>query len=184
MFSSQVFINLSNEGVDYDIFHSIRRCFLPFDGRLVINTQFLTSDASIFAAGPLTKFSCRYSSDEWTHANFNSKEVGQELAAVLLSFLDLTQEASKNPPSDLLTPDGGIVTGGAETGNYFSLHLSHLEMVETLTCLSLKPLPVSNYLHLFGKHQELLGQLLGRYQQGLVQDLYRWDSNRSITPLT
>ena len=69
--------------------------------------------------------------------------------------------------------DGGIVTGRIETGNYFCLHLDRNELVQTLTCLSLKPIPVSNYLCLHGKHQQLLGQLLNRYHQGLIRDLYR-----------
>ncbi|TKS75347.1 Cilia- and flagella-associated protein 61 [Collichthys lucidus] len=207
-----VFINLSNKGVDYDAFTSIRDSFLPFDGRLVINASFQTSDAAVSAAGPLTKFSRCYYTDEWSHANFNSKEVGQDLAAKLLPLFDPTQEpADEAPPEmDHLVPlykqakvqggklpgglnylhvtkpspsvltgpavkhlqDRGIVTGRAETGNYFCLHLDRNELVETLTCLSLKPLPLSNYLNLYRKHQQLLGQLSTRYHQGLVHDLY------------
>ncbi|XP_041815138.1 cilia- and flagella-associated protein 61 [Chelmon rostratus] len=207
-----VFINLSNKGVDYNAFKSINNCFLVFDSRLVINATFHTSDAAICGAGPLTKFSRCYHADEWSHANFNSKEVGRDLAAALLPLFDPTQEPADDPPpeTDHLVPlykqakiqggklpggynylhvtkpsatnltappvkhlqDRGIVTGRVETGNYFCLYLDCYELVETLTCFSLKPLPVSNYLSLYGKHQQLLGQLSTRYHQGLIHDLY------------
>uniref|UniRef100_A0A3Q0S9P7 Cilia and flagella associated protein 61 n=1 Tax=Amphilophus citrinellus TaxID=61819 RepID=A0A3Q0S9P7_AMPCI len=205
-----VFINLSNKGVDYDAFNSFNKSFLAFDGRLVINSSFNTSDSSIWAAGPVTKFSRSYYTDEWTHANFNSKEVGGGLASTLLALFDPTVEPAEAPPpeanrliplykqakieggtlpggyhylhvskpvkltSSLLVllrvnlQDTGVVTGRAEGGNYFCLHLDCYELVEELTCLSLKPLPVSNYLSLYMKHQQLLGQLLSRYHQGLI----------------
>ncbi|KAK2855869.1 hypothetical protein Q5P01_004604 [Channa striata] len=207
-----VFINLSNKGVDCDAFKSINNSFLVLDKRLVINATFQTSDSAIWGAGPLTKFSRYYHSDEWSHAHFNSKEVGQDLGAMFLLLFDPTLESPDDPLSetDRLVPlykqakiqggklpggynylhftkpcatnltgppvkhlqDRGIVTGRVKTGNYFCLHLDCNELVETLTCFSLKPIPVSNYLSLYGKHQQLLGQLLTYYHQGLIPDLY------------
>lgn len=80
----------------------------------------------------------------------------------------------------LLVQDGDIVTGAAETGNYFSLRLDVYKRVETLTCLSRTPLPVSNYLCLYGKHEQLLGQLISSYKQGLITDLYRWEGKLQL----
>ncbi|XP_049613499.1 cilia- and flagella-associated protein 61 isoform X2 [Syngnathus scovelli] len=205
-----VFINLSNRGVDYDAFSSINSSFLVFDGRLVIDSAFRTNDAAIWGAGPLTKFSRSYYSDEWSHGNFNSKEVGQELAAVLLTHFDPTLEAPCPTPSpaDRLVPiykqpkiQGGklpgrlnylhvtkpaatgphgpsaglarrIATGHPESGNYFCLHLDRNQVVKTIICLSFKPLPVSNLMCLYGKHQQLLGQLLVRLHLRQIDDLY------------
>ncbi|KAK5879647.1 hypothetical protein CesoFtcFv8_022744 [Champsocephalus esox] len=207
-----VFINLSNKAVDSEAFRSINDSFLVFDGRLVIDATFHTSDPSISAAGPLTKFSRSYYSDEWSNANFNSKEVGRDLAAMLLRLFDPTLEpATETPPETerlvplygqakiqggklpggfhflqvskpsatqrtappvQKVPDSCLVTGRVQTGNYFSLHLDSYEQVEALTCLSLKPLPLSNYLSLYGKQQQLLGQLSSRYRQGLIPDLH------------
>ncbi|XP_023147324.2 cilia- and flagella-associated protein 61 [Amphiprion ocellaris] len=218
-----VFINLSNKGVDYDAFKSINKSFLVFDSRLVINSTFSTSSPFIYSAGPLTKFSRRYYTEEWSHANFNSKELGQELAAMLLHLFDPTLEPVDEPPPemDCLVPlykqakiQGGklpggynylhvtkptastltdhavkhlqdrmVVTGHVETGDYFCLHLDCYEQVETLTCWSLKPLPVSNYLCLYGKHEQLLGQLLRRYHEGLVRDLYSFFRESRCLPV-
>ncbi|XP_034755235.1 cilia- and flagella-associated protein 61 isoform X2 [Etheostoma cragini] len=101
-----VFINLSNKGVDYDAFKSINNSFMVFDSRLVIKATFHTSDSAICGAGPLTKFSRCYYADEWSHANYNSKEVGQDLAAALLPLFDPTLEPVAEPPpeQDRLVP--------------------------------------------------------------------------------
>ncbi|XP_033979743.1 cilia- and flagella-associated protein 61 [Trematomus bernacchii] len=201
-----VFINLSNKAVDSEAFRSITDSFLVFDRRLVIDATFHTNDSSISAAGPLTKFSRSYYSDEWSNANFNSKEVGRDLAAMLLRlfepametppeterlvplygqakiqggklpggfhFLQVTTPSATNLTAPPVQQDSCLVTGRVETGNYFCLHLDSYEQVEALTCLSLKPLPLSNYLSLYGKQQQLLGQLSSRYQQGLIPDLH------------
>nr|XP_061806985.1 cilia- and flagella-associated protein 61-like [Nerophis lumbriciformis] len=209
-----VFINLSGRGVDSDAFRSINSSFLVFDGRLVIDAAFRTNDASIWGAGPLTKFSRSYYSDEWSHANFNSKEVGRELAARLLRHFDPTLEAPRRTPAGAgrLVPiymrpkiQGGklpgklnylhvtkpvarsprgppvrqgrrIATGCPESGDYFCLHLDQNQVVETLTCLSSKPLPVHNLMRLYSKHQKLLGQLLIRLHLQQIQDLYSFFS--------
>ncbi|KAH9523040.1 Cilia- and flagella-associated protein 61 [Bulinus truncatus] len=62
--------------VDLDAFTAMNCACLVYDGKLVINSTFHTNDVSIRAAGPLTKFSRKYHCEPWTHANFNSREVG------------------------------------------------------------------------------------------------------------
>lgn len=59
---------------------------LVYDGKLVIDANFHTNDVAIRAAGPVTKFARKYYADHWTHANFNSKEVGIQ-ASTFLTYL-------------------------------------------------------------------------------------------------
>lgn len=68
-------------------FAAVNNACLVYDGKLVIDASFHTNDVAIRAAGPLTKFQRRYHADQWTHACFNSKEVGM---AVSLSQSPLT----------------------------------------------------------------------------------------------
>ncbi|NWI81284.1 CFA61 protein, partial [Dryoscopus gambensis] len=114
--------------VDYETFRAINDACLVFDGRLVIDAKFHTNDVSIRAAGPLTKFSRRYYRDELTHSNFNSKEIGFELAASMLSLFDPTPQPSSEPPegSDKLIPvyRRCKVQGGVLPGGYNYLHIS------------------------------------------------------------
>ena len=63
---------------------------LVFDGKLVIDSKFHTNDLQIRAAGPLTKYALRYYTKNWTHANYNSKEVGTKLAESVLELFDPT----------------------------------------------------------------------------------------------
>uniref|UniRef100_A0A8C0GKJ6 CFAP61 dimerisation domain-containing protein n=1 Tax=Chelonoidis abingdonii TaxID=106734 RepID=A0A8C0GKJ6_CHEAB len=66
-----------------------------------------------------------------------------------------------------------IITGDATKGNYFRIHVSQYSMVETITCLSKEPFPVSNYICLFGQHERVLNNLCSRWKEGLIKDLYR-----------
>ncbi|XP_068864860.1 cilia- and flagella-associated protein 61 isoform X3 [Aphelocoma coerulescens] len=209
------FFSFAYRTVDYETFKAINDACLVFDGRLVIDAKFHTNDVSIRAAGPLTKFSRRYYRDELTHSNFNSKEIGFELAASMLSLFDPTPQASSEPPegSDRLIPiyrrckvQGGvlpggynylhvskpaipmplgvehdpcdhgmeIVTGEAGHGNYFRMHFNRYNMVDSITCFSKEPFPVSNYICLYGQHERLLNDLHYRWRAGQLTDLYSY----------
>ncbi|CAF4234101.1 unnamed protein product, partial [Rotaria magnacalcarata] len=74
-----------NKQVNYDAFIAINQSSLVFDGRLVIDENNHTNDPLIYAGGSLTKFKRGYHRDDWTHACFNSKEVGTMLANQLFA---------------------------------------------------------------------------------------------------
>ncbi|XP_055494965.1 cilia- and flagella-associated protein 61 [Leucoraja erinacea] len=209
------FFNVDKKKVDIDAFKAINKACLVFDGKLVIDSTFHTNDITIRAAGPLTKYSRRYYADQWSHENFNSKEIGFQLAALMLHLFDPTLEQMTEPPLelDLLVPayigakvkecalpgayhylliskpglmtcqdqrkgipEYGrlIVTGSPSTGNYFEIHLSQYSIVDSITCLSLTHLPVSNYICLYGQHERLLNNLCSRFDEGLITDLHSY----------
>ncbi|KAM7327194.1 hypothetical protein ACRRTK_013561 [Alexandromys fortis] len=208
-----VFFSFYKKNVDYETFKALNDACLVYDGRLVIDTTFHTNDIAIRAAGSLTKFSNRYYSNEWTHSNFSSKEIGFQLAAAMLSLFDPTLEPMTEPPADLdrlipmykgakiqggilpgsyhylhiakptipspldvqrSQPDFGseIITGNAKDGTYFRLYMSKYKLVEAITCLSKEPFPVSNYIRLFGQHEQVLNNLCIRFDDKLIPDLY------------
>ncbi|XP_022350074.1 cilia- and flagella-associated protein 61 [Enhydra lutris kenyoni] len=210
-----MFFSFCEKNVDYETFKALNDACLVYDGRLVIDTNFHTNDIAIRAAGSLTKFSNKYYSNEWTHSNFSSKEIGFQLAAAMLTLFDPTLEPVTEPPADLdrLIPmykgakiQGGIlpgsyhylhiakpaiptplevqmaqpnfgleiVTGSAKNGTYFRIHINKYKMVETITCLSKEPFPASNYIRLFGQHEQLLNNLCNRYEDKLIPDLYSY----------
>ncbi|XP_058419300.1 cilia- and flagella-associated protein 61 [Diceros bicornis minor] len=67
-----------------------------------------------------------------------------------------------------------IVTGNAKNGTYFRIHINKYKMVETITCLSKEPFPASNYIRLFGQHEQVLNNLCARYEEELITDLYSY----------
>ncbi|XP_076786023.1 cilia- and flagella-associated protein 61 isoform X2 [Arvicanthis niloticus] len=209
------FFSFYKKNVDYETFKAFNDACLVYDGRLVIDTTFHTNDIAIRAAGSLTKFSNRYYSNEWTHSNFSSKEIGFQLAATMLSLFDPTLEPVTEPPADLdrlipmykgakihggilpgsyhylhiskpaiptpldlqrSQPDFGseVVTGNARKGTYFRLYLNNYKLVETITCFSKEPFPSSNYIRLFGQHEQVLNNLCTRFDDKLVPDLYSY----------
>ncbi|XP_041911065.1 cilia- and flagella-associated protein 61 [Arvicola amphibius] len=209
------FFSFYKKNVDYETFKAFNDACLVYDGRLVIDTTFHTNDIAIRAAGSLTKFSNRYYSNEWTHSNFSSKEIGFQLAAAMLSLFDPTLEPITEPPADLdrlipmykgakiqggilpgsyhylhiakptipspldvqrSQPDFGseIITGKANDGTYFRLYMSKHKLVEAITCLSKEPFPVSNYIRLFGQHEQVLNNLCIRFDDKLIPDLYSY----------
>ncbi|XP_077999640.1 cilia- and flagella-associated protein 61-like [Glandiceps talaboti] len=93
-----VFFCYNRKAVDYEAFKAINDSCLVYDGKLVIDANFHTNDLSIRAAGPLTKFQRKYHADQWTHSNFNSKEVGFMLASTMLRLFDPTIENDTSPP--------------------------------------------------------------------------------------
>lgn len=56
----RVLITAGHKDVDGDVFNSIHNNGLVYNGRLIVDKNFQTTDPSIFASGPLCEFSGRY----------------------------------------------------------------------------------------------------------------------------
>ncbi|KAL7752554.1 hypothetical protein RI367_002088 [Sorochytrium milnesiophthora] len=82
-------------------FRAVNDCSLVYDGGIVIGNAFDTKDPKIFAAGPATKYSRKYQT-LWQHAYYDSRNVGQKLASVVLRACDPLWEEEGLEPGLLL----------------------------------------------------------------------------------
>jgi thioredoxin reductase len=134
-----VMLCLHEKRVNSDVFRAVNGAYLVFDRRLVIDSDFQTNDPCIFAAGPLTKFSRRYHSEQWTHATFNSKEVGRKLAGTLLPIFDplLTPPSEGKQDRDLIPSfHHPVIRSGRLPGGFNYLHVEKPNTGEPLAVMT------------------------------------------------
>ena len=97
--------------VDERFFNAVNDCGLVYDGRLVVNHHFCTTDPSVFAGGTVTKFSRRYRAALPMQA-FNSAEVGAAAAASVLRIVDPLQHAAAVAAGDPMVIEGPAAAAG------------------------------------------------------------------------
>lgn len=110
---------------DPDVFQAINGCGLVYDGRLVVDLRFCTTDPAIYSGGSLCKFSRRYR-NALTLENFNSREVGARLARSVLQVVDpLSMDASlpDEVPTFRLPTARCLRLPSADGGNMYWSHV-------------------------------------------------------------
>uniref|UniRef100_A0A7S0B3V8 CFAP61 dimerisation domain-containing protein n=1 Tax=Pyrodinium bahamense TaxID=73915 RepID=A0A7S0B3V8_9DINO len=92
LLACRILITADSANVDPDIFNSLHGNGLVYDGRLIVDHAFRTTDAAIFGAGALCEFSRRFQRKNaeryLRHDGFNGREVGAKMAQALLRVLD------------------------------------------------------------------------------------------------
>jgi len=92
LLACRIVITADSHNVDPDVFNSLHGNGLVYDGRLIVDHNFKTTDGAIFGAGSLCEFSRRFRRKNSTrylrHDGFNGREVGAKLAHALLRALD------------------------------------------------------------------------------------------------
>ena len=88
----RVLITASHKDVDDDVFNAIHNNGLVYNGRLIVDKNFQTTDPSIFAAGPLCEFSGRYKAISQGRPlrmdRYNGREMGSRLARCVFDIYD------------------------------------------------------------------------------------------------
>lgn len=123
-----VFFAYYKRAVDTDAFKAINDACLVYDGKLVIDAAFHTNDVSVRGAGTITKYQRKYHAEQWSHANFNSKEVGVHLATEMLRLFDPTLDQQTAPPEESLNLipiyRNPKIQGGILPGCFYYLHVA------------------------------------------------------------
>ncbi|KAL4711071.1 hypothetical protein ACJJTC_009442 [Scirpophaga incertulas] len=70
------------------IFSAICNSGIVFDGGILIDHEFKTSDPFIYAAGPATRYCRRYYAEKFRQKYYDSNEIGAKLASEIRNHLD------------------------------------------------------------------------------------------------
>ena len=113
----RVFITAGHKDVDHDVFTSIHNNGLVYNGRLIVDKNFQTTDPSIFAAGSLCEFSGRYKALSQGRPlrmdRYNGREMGSRLARSVFDIYDsqANLEEDELPCFYLPQGQGGVLPG-------------------------------------------------------------------------
>jgi len=115
----RVLITAGHRDVDQDVFTAIHNNGLVYNGRLIVDKNFQTTDPSIFAAGSLCEFSGRYkalsSGRPLRMDRYNGREMGSRLARSVFDIYDTqaNQEGMDEELPSFYLPQGqgGILPG-------------------------------------------------------------------------
>uniref|UniRef100_A0A7S1WTM7 CFAP61 dimerisation domain-containing protein n=1 Tax=Alexandrium catenella TaxID=2925 RepID=A0A7S1WTM7_ALECA len=123
LLACRILITADSANVDPDIFNSLHGNGLVYDGRLIVDHGFRTTDEAIFGAGALCEFSRRFQRKNaeryLRHDGFNGREVGAKLAQALLRVLDpvngdLAAGGQRAPRAGLAEGLGGLGGPGGD----------------------------------------------------------------------
>ncbi|KPI92613.1 Uncharacterized protein C20orf26-like [Papilio xuthus] len=82
------FFYYGKQGVDEDAFVAINKSGIAYNEGILIDHQFRTRDASIYAAGPATRYNSNYYADDKQQRYYDSYEVGTKLGNQIRNQLD------------------------------------------------------------------------------------------------
>ncbi|KAM3135741.1 hypothetical protein pb186bvf_012138 [Paramecium bursaria] len=113
------FISSGLIDIDKEIFHIIHENGLVYNGRLIVKSNFQTTQDNIFACGKICEFSQRYKQQSVGRSlrldKYNGRELGQKLSKCILEVLGLSYLTSQNysveelPQLYMPIGQGGIV---------------------------------------------------------------------------
>jgi len=85
-YECDVFCDLSKtRKVSSNVFKTLSDACLVYDGALVVEPDFATSNPFILAAGPMTKYPRRLHADTWRHDQFSATDIGEAVAEEILT---------------------------------------------------------------------------------------------------
>jgi hypothetical protein len=124
--NATMFIYCHEKDIDGQVLSALNKRSIVFDGRVIIENNYRTTDKRIYAAGPVAMFSRRFgpSSD---FDEFSARETGRHVAETLLGFLGVDEyydpvlhkdddaaAASTGQKDDPLAADLGAAKRGEE----------------------------------------------------------------------
>jgi len=99
-----MFVYCHEKDIDPAILSALNKRSIVFDGRVIVENNYRTTDKQIYAAGPIAMFSRRFGPYE-PFETYSSMEVGRHLCHTVLAFLGV-EEFKANVEEDEEEKDG------------------------------------------------------------------------------